>query len=282
MAKLEKPKLGRAKVMPKKKKDIPPGLWTKCPDCGEVLYQKELQSQLRTCPHCGYHMHISAHERLLALCDEGSFREFDSQMESVDVLKFKALKSYRDKIDGYRKQTGLNDGVVSAQGHIGGRPATLVAMDFRFAAGSMGSVSGEKITRAFERALKDRQPAILFSASGGARMEEGLFSLMQMAKTSAALSRLKEKRLPYIAVLTNPTTGGVTASFATLGDVILAEPKAMIGFAGPRVIKETTRQDLPEGFQTAEFLAERGLIDQIVSRKDMRRVLGSLIRYLHS
>jgi acetyl-CoA carboxylase carboxyl transferase subunit beta len=282
MAKLEKPKLGRAKAMPKKKKDIPPGLWTKCPDCGEVLYQKELQSQLRTCPHCGYHMHISAHERLLALCDEGSFREFDSQMESVDVLKFKALKSYRDKIDGYRKQTGLNDGVVSAQGHIGGRPATLVAMDFRFAAGSMGSVSGEKITRAFERALKDRQPAILFSASGGARMEEGLFSLMQMAKTSAALSRLKEKRLPYIAVLTNPTTGGVTASFATLGDVILAEPKAMIGFAGPRVIKETTRQDLPEGFQTAEFLAERGLIDQIVSRKDMRRVLGSLIRYLHS
>ncbi len=264
-----------------KKKDIPPGLWTKCPDCGEVLFQKELDSNLRTCPHCGYHMHISAHDRLLALCDEGTFREYDNRMESVDVLEFTALKSYRDKLDGYRKQTGLNDGVVSASGHIGGIPATLVAMDFRFAAGSMGSVSGEKITRAFERALKNREPAILFSASGGARMEEGLFSLMQMAKTSAALARLKEKHLPYIAVLTNPTTGGVTASFATLGDVILAEPKAMIGFAGPRVIKETTRQDLPEGFQTAEFLVERGLVDRIVSRQDMRQVLLKLIRYLH-
>lgn len=280
MTKLEKPKLRMSQALPKKK-DIPPGLWTKCPDCGEVLFQKELDSNLRTCPHCGYHMHISAHDRLLALCDEGTFREYDNRMESVDVLEFTALKSYRDKLDGYRKQTGLNDGVVSASGHIGGIPATLVAMDFRFAAGSMGSVSGEKITRAFERALKNREPAILFSASGGARMEEGLFSLMQMAKTSAALARLKEKHLPYIAVLTNPTTGGVTASFATLGDVILAEPKAMIGFAGPRVIKETTRQDLPEGFQTAEFLVERGLVDRIVSRQDMRQVLLKLIRYLH-
>lgn len=282
MGKLEKPKLGSGTGRRSKKKEIPPGLWTKCPDCGEVLYQKELQSTLRTCPHCGYHMHISAHDRLLALCDPDSFREMDAEMEAVDILGFAALKKYADKIAGYEKQTGLKDGVVSGHGRIEGHPVSLVAMDFRFAAGSMGSVSGEKITRAFERAYKQKEPAILFSASGGARMEEGLFSLMQMAKTSGALARLRERNLPYIAVLTNPTTGGVTASFATLGDIILAEPKAMIGFAGPRVIKETTRQELPEGFQTAEFLAERGLVDRIVTRREMRSVLARLLRYLHA
>ncbi|MEO0452775.1 MAG: acetyl-CoA carboxylase, carboxyltransferase subunit beta [Verrucomicrobiota bacterium] len=280
MGSLEKPKLSTEPTRRTKKKEIPKGLWTKCPDCGEVLYQKELSANLRTCPHCGYHMNISAHERLAALFDKETFREYDSTMSSVDILKFKALKSYRDKIASYTKMTGLNDGVVSAQGKIEGISTTVVAMDFRFAAGSMGSVAGEKITRAFERALQRHEPTVLFSASGGARMEEGLFSLMQMAKTSGALAKLRERGLPYIVVLTNPTTGGVTASFATLGDVILAEPKAMIGFAGPRVIKETTRQDLPEGFQTAEFLLDRGLVDRIVSRKQMKTEIAQILRYL--
>ncbi|MGF1677650.1 MAG: acetyl-CoA carboxylase, carboxyltransferase subunit beta [Candidatus Methylacidiphilales bacterium] len=263
-----------------KKREIPEGLWTKCPNCGEVLFHKELENNLRTCPHCNHHMHISAIERILQLCDEESFSEIDSGMRAVDVLGFKAQKSYEEKISRYRQLTGLNDSVVAGSGKMDGRLCSFAVMDFRFAAGSMGSVAGEKITRAIELGLKEKCPVIIFCASGGARMEEGIFSLMQMAKTSAALARLKDAGLPYISVLTNPTTGGVTASFATLGDLILAEPKAMIGFAGPRVIKETTRQDLPEGFQTAEFLNAHGLIDRIVHRKEMRTTLVRSLNYL--
>ena len=263
-----------------RKREIPEGLWTKCPNCGEVLYHKELEANLRTCPHCGHHMHISSYDRILALCDEGSFEEFDADMQAVDKLKFKALKSYDEKIKRYRKLTGLNDSVISGTGKLDGRLCSFALMDFRFAAGSMGAVAGEKITRAMEEGLKKKCPVIVFCASGGARMEEGIFSLMQMAKTSAALARLKDENIPYISVLTNPTTGGVTASFATLGDLILAEPKAMIGFAGPRVIKETTRQDLPEGFQTAEFLLDHGLIDRIVTRQEMRQTLIDVLKYL--
>jgi acetyl-CoA carboxylase carboxyl transferase subunit beta len=263
-----------------KKREIPEGLWTKCPHCGEVLFHKELEANLRTCPHCDHHMHISAYDRIFALCDEGSFHEVDADMQAVDKLKFTALKSYEEKIKRYRKLTGLNDSVISGTGELEGRLCSFALMDFRFAAGSMGAVAGEKIARAMEMGLKQKCPVIVFCASGGARMEEGIFSLMQMAKTSAALARLKDANIPYISVLTNPTTGGVTASFATLGDLILAEPKAMIGFAGPRVIKETTRQDLPEGFQTAEFLSEHGLIDRIVSRKEMRPMLIRVLNYL--
>lgn len=265
-----------------KKREIPEGLWTKCPYCSEVLFHKELEANLRTCPHCEHHMHISSYDRIFALCDEGSFREFDADMQAVDKLKFKALKSYDEKIKRYRKLTGLNDSVISGTGHLDGQLCSFALMDFRFAAGSMGAVAGEKITRAIEEGLKKKCPVVVFCASGGARMEEGIFSLMQMAKTSAALARLKDENIPYISVLTNPTTGGVTASFATLGDLILAEPKAMIGFAGPRVIKETTRQDLPEGFQTAEFLLDHGLIDRIVPRQQMRQMLIDVLKYLRN
>ncbi|MEM6820367.1 MAG: acetyl-CoA carboxylase, carboxyltransferase subunit beta [Verrucomicrobiota bacterium] len=280
MRNFDKPKSVGTNNRRTRKKEIPEGLWTKCPHCGEVLFHKELESQLRTCPDCDHHMHISAHERLIALCDEGSFEEMDDNMQAVDTLKFKALKSYKDKINRYRKLTGLNDSVIRGTGALDGKTCSLAVMDFRFAAGSMGSVAGEKITRAIELGAAKKYPVIIFCASGGARMEEGIFSLMQMAKTSAALAKLKEVGMPYISVLTNPTTGGVSASFATLGDLIIAEPKAMIGFAGPRVIKETTRQELPEGFQTAEFLNEHGLVDRIVDRKEMRHTLIRVLSYL--
>jgi len=280
MKHFDKPKSVRPNGKRARKKEIPEGLWTKCPSCGEVLFHKQLLENQRTCPHCGYHMHISAHERLVLLCDADSFREMDPDLQAVDVLNFKALKSYRDKIARYRKMTGLTDSVISGIGKIQGRECCLAVMDFRFAAGSMGAVAGEKITRTIEEGIKRKSPVIVFSASGGARMEEGIFSLMQMAKTSGALAHLREAGLPFISVLTNPTTGGVTASFATLGDLIFAEPEAMIGFAGPRVIKETTRQELPEGFQTAEFLRDRGLIDRIVPRGEMRDTLARVLDYL--
>lgn len=280
MKNFDKPKPVRTNGEGRRKREIPEGLWTKCPNCGEVLFHKELTKNQRTCPHCQHHMHISAHERLDQLCDPETFLEMDADMQAVDVLEFKALKSYKEKNSRYRKLTGLNDSVVCGTGKLDGRTCALAVMDFRFAAGSMGSVAGEKITRVIEKGIDEKCPVIVFCASGGARMEEGIFSLMQMAKTSGALARLREKGLPYISVLTNPTTGGVTASFATLGDLILAEPKAMIGFAGPRVIKETTRQDLPAGFQTAEFLRDRGLIDRIVPRYEMRDTLIRLLSYL--
>ena len=259
-----------------KKKDMPEGLWIKCPSCGESLFQEALLKNLRVCTQCDYHFTISAPERLASLVDDASFQEMDTQLDSVDSLGF---KGYLDKVKAYQAKTGLQEAVVTGRATIEGIPVLLAIMDFRFLGASMGSVVGEKITRAIEAATAERKPVIVFSASGGARMHEGILSLMQMAKTSGALARHSQACLPYISVLTHPTTRGVTASFATLGDIIIAEPKCMIGFAGPRVVKETTHADLPPGFQTAEFMLQHGLVDQIVARKDMRPTLGKLLRY---
>ncbi len=260
-----------------KKRDMPEGLWTKCPSCNESLFEDALNKNLRVCTNCGYHFTIGSGDRLASMLDEGSFQEMDTQLDSVNALGF---KGYLDKVKAYQKKTGLMEAVVTGRGTIEGIPALLAVMDFRFLGASMGSVVGEKITRAIEAATAERKPVIVFSASGGARMHEGILSLMQMAKTSGALARHAEAQLPYISVLTHPTTGGVTASFATLGDLIIAEPKCMIGFAGPRVVKETTHADLPPGFQTAEFMMKHGLVDMIVERKDMRATLARVLRYM--
>jgi acetyl-CoA carboxylase carboxyl transferase subunit beta len=259
-----------------KKKDMPEGLWTKCPSCAESLFEQALAKNLRVCTNCGYHFTISSGERITSLVDEGTFEEMDIQLDSVDALGF---KGYVDKVKAYQAKTGLKEAVVTGRCKIEGIASLIAVMDFRFLGASMGSVVGEKITRAIEAATAERKPVIVFSASGGARMHEGILSLMQMAKTSGALARHSEARLPYISVLTHPTTGGVTASFATLGDIIIAEPKCMIGFAGPRVVKETTHADLPPGFQTAEFMMLHGLVDMIVERKDMRTRIASILRY---
>ena len=260
-------------ISPVKKKDIPKDLYTRCPKSGELVYTKELEKNLMVVPKSGYHFPLSSDRRIASLIDEGTWVEHDAELESKDLLEFKDTKAYADRLESYKKKTGLNDAVVCGLGEMGGIKVSLSVMDFRFGGASMGSVVGEKITRAVERALAENCPVIIVCASGGARMQEGIYSLMQMAKTSAALARLKEAGLPFIAVLTNPTTGGVTASFATLGDLILAEPEALICFAGPRVIKEGTNEELPAGFQRSEFLLERGLIDQIVSRLEMRERL---------
>ncbi len=260
-----------------KKRDMPEGLWTKCPSCNESLFEDALNKNLRVCTNCGYHFTIASDERVASLVDEGTFVEMDKHLDSVNALGF---KGYLDKVKAYQSKTGMTEAVLTGRGTIEGIPSLLAVMDFRFLGASMGSVVGEKITRAIEAATAERKPVIVFSASGGARMHEGILSLMQMAKTSGALARHAEARLPYISVLTHPTTGGVTASFATLGDVILAEPKCMIGFAGPRVVKETTHADLPPGFQTAEFMMQHGLVDMIVERKDMRPTLARLLRYM--
>jgi acetyl-CoA carboxylase carboxyl transferase subunit beta len=245
-----------------------------------MVFAKELKKNLMVVPSSGYHFPLPAPDRIESLLDEGTFEEYDQDLKSSDPLDFKGVASYKDKLEQNRKKTKLEDAVVCGTGKIGGYDLSIAVMDFRFLGGSMGSVVGEKITRAIERGLDRKIPVVVVSASGGARMYEGILSLMQMAKTSAALGRLAEAGVPYISVLTNPTMAGVMASFATLGDVILAEPKALIGFAGRRVIKETTRADLPEGFQTSEFLLEHGLIDQIVERHDLRNRLISLIGHL--
>ncbi len=260
-----------------KKKDMPEGLWTKCPSCNESLFEDALTKNLRVCTHCSYHFTISSGERIVSLVDEGSFQEMDAKLDSVNALGF---KGYLDKVKAYQKKTGLGEAVVTGRGKIEDIAVLLAIMDFRFLGASMGSVVGEKITRAIEAATAEKKPVIVFSASGGARMHEGILSLMQMAKTSGALARHAEARLPFISVLTHPTTGGVTASYATLGDLIIAEPKCMIGFAGPRVVKETTHADLPPGFQTAEFMLQHGLVDMIVDRKDMRSTLAKVLRYM--
>jgi acetyl-CoA carboxylase carboxyl transferase subunit beta len=260
-----------------KKKDMPEGLWTKCPSCNESLFEQALAKSLRVCTHCSYHFTIDSTERISSIVDENSFVEIDAKLDSVNALGF---KGYLDKVKAYQAKTGLGEAVVTGRATIEGIPVLLAIMDFRFLGASMGSVVGEKITRAIEAATAERKPVIVFSASGGARMHEGILSLMQMAKTSGALARHAEARLPYISVLTHPTTGGVTASFATLGDLIIAEPKCMIGFAGPRVVKETTHADLPPGFQTAEFMLQHGLVDMIVERKDMRSTLAKVMRYM--
>jgi len=262
-----------------KKKDIPHGLYTKCKSCGEMLYSKALQDNLKVCPRCNYHGTLTAQERIQMLADEKTFVERDAGMVSVDALKFTGTASYTEKLKGYQESTGLKDAIITGTCSIDGIKTGLGVMDFGFLAASMGSVVGEKITRLIEYCTKKKLPVILVSASGGARMYEGMLSLMQMAKTSAALARHSQARLPYISVLTNPTTAGVMASYASLGDIIIAEPEAMIGFAGPRVIKETTHQELPEGFQTAEFCLKHGLLDGIVPRKDLKLALGSFLKY---
>ncbi len=268
------------KLRARGKSNVPEGLWTKCPGCGEVVTKTELEQNLQVCPKCDHHLTIGALDRIKSLVDEGSFKERDADMLSVDSLKFRGVATYEERLETYRKKTGLKDAVITGDAKIGGHPVGLAVMDFNFIAATMGSVVGEKITRTIERATKNKWPVIIISASGGARMYEGMLSLMQMAKTSGALARHSEAKLPYISILTNPTTAGVMASYASLGDLIIAEPKCMIGFAGPRVIRETTHQELPKGFQTAEFLQDHGLVDMIVPRHRMRAVLSQLLDFL--
>jgi acetyl-CoA carboxylase carboxyl transferase subunit beta len=279
MAIFKKPSL---KAQSRKKSDIPHGLFQKCPGCGEVVHEIELVENLRVCPRCDYHFALSAQERIDNLLDPQSFVEMDADLKSIDTLRFQGMATYKDRLKSYQASTGLLDAVISGHGMLHGYKVAIAVMDFGFLAATMGSVVGERITRTIEYGTAKSSAVIIIAASGGARMYEGMLSLMQMAKTSGALSRHAEQQLPYISVLTNPTTAGVMASFASLGDVIIAEPKSMIGFAGPRVIKETTHQDLPKGFQTAEFLEEHGLIDIIVHRKKMREQISQLLSYFSS
>jgi acetyl-CoA carboxylase carboxyl transferase subunit beta len=262
------------------KRSVPVGVFTKCPGCRAPLLTADLEKSEQVCPHCQHHFPMPVAARLQLILDEGSFVEEDATMESVDPLGFRDSKRYVERLRSAKRTGGPSDAIRTGSGRIEGQPVELGVFVFDFMGGSMGSVVGEKITRVFERALERHRPAIIFSASGGARMQEGVLSLMQMAKTSAALGRLREAALPYISVLLHPTTGGVAASFAMLGDVILAEPKALIGFAGARVIQNTIRQRLPAGFQRAEFLLEHGFLDKIVARRDLRPTLSKLIRML--
>lgn len=261
-----------------KKKDIPKDLWTKCPKTGEIIYNRVLKENLMVVPNSGYHFPLKARDRIAAMLDEGSFEEMDMGISSVDPLEFNATSSYPEKLKANQAKTKETDTVISGVGQMGGMPVSIAVMDFRFMAASLGSAAGEKITRAIERGVDQKMPVIIVSASGGARMQEGILSLMQLAKTSAALARLSAAGLPYFSILTNPTMAGVMASYASLGDVIIAEPEALIGFAGPRVIKETTQQDLPAGFQTSEFLLEHGLVDLIIPRGEMRARMINLIK----
>ncbi len=276
MAIFKKPSI---KTQSRKRREMPPGLFQKCPGCGEVIHEIELTENQRVCPRCDYHFAMSAKDRIAGLLDQETFIETDSGLSSIDTLKFQGMASYKDRLRKYQDNTGLVDAVLSGHGFIDGYKVAIAVMDFSFLAATMGSVVGERITRTIEYGTKNQAAVIIVCASGGARMYEGMLSLMQMAKTSGALARHAEAHLPYISVLTNPTTAGVMASFGSLGDVIVAEPGSMIGFAGPRVIKETTHQDLPEGFQTAEFLEEHGLVDLIVHRKNMRPQISQFLSY---
>jgi acetyl-CoA carboxylase carboxyl transferase subunit beta len=260
--------------------DVPDGVWSKCSACKRIVYEGQLVENLRVCPHCGHNFDLTAFERIAVLSDPGSFVEFDAGVGSTDPLCFTAAKSYTESLDSARERCGLPEGVVVGRATIGGHPVALGAMDFRFIGASMGSAVGEKIARAFELATEERRAVVLCTASGGARMQEGMLSLMQMAKTSAAARRLAEARLPYISVLTNPTMGGVTASFAVLADVVLAEPGALIGFAGPRVIEQTIKQHLPKGFQSSEYLLQHGMVDEVVPRGQLTARVTTLLDYL--
>ena len=255
-------------------------LWLKCKSCNEMIYRKVVERNLQVCPKCNYHFQIPARKRIECLIDPGTFLEQDSDLTSLDPLEFKDSKKYPHRVKDSQEMTGQKDAVICGEAQFEGQPLMVGVFEFNFMGGSMGSVVGEKITRLIERAIEKRVGVMIFCASGGARMQEGILSLMQMAKTSAALARLQEARLPYISVLTDPTTGGVSASIAMLGDIIIAEPKAMIGFAGPRVIKDTIRAELPEGFQRAEYLLQHGMVDLIVERKDLRHTLSSLLKML--
>ncbi|NWG12132.1 MAG: acetyl-CoA carboxylase carboxyltransferase subunit beta [Acidobacteria bacterium] len=255
------------------------GLWIKCESCRAIIWKKDLEASEKVCPKCGYHFKMNAAERLAALFDDGSYETLHADLISPDPLGFVDRQPYRQKLISARKSTGRNDAVVNALGKIGGRPALICAMEYSFIGGSMGSVVGEMLTLAIEKAIAERLPLIVISASGGARMHEGVLSLMQMAKISAALARLDEERIPFISVLTDPTTGGVTASYAMLGDLNVAEPGALIGFAGPRVIEQTIREKLPKGFQRSEFLLEHGMLDAIVDRRDLRQYLINALNF---
>lgn len=259
------------------KGDMPDDLWTKCPECGEMIHTLDLKQNLYVCPHCGHHFLMDSRDRIELIADSNSFQETNAGLFSKNPLGF---NNYEEKVSMLREKTQLNDAVVTGTLTIEGKPAVIACMDFKFFAGSMGSVVGEKITRAIEQATQEKRTIIIVSSSSGARMQEGMLSLMQMAKTCGALARHTDAGLPYISLMTHPTTGGVTASFATVGDINLAEPKCMIGFAGPRVVKETTHQDLPPGFQTAEFMLEHGLIDAIVQRRNLREKLAQLLGYM--
>ncbi len=264
-------------VEPPKRSKTAEGMWLKCNHCREIVYRKEVDRNNKVCPKCDYHFPISVIERINLLVDLGTFKEWDSELEPQDPLQFQDTRTYKDRIKAQQEKTGRKDAMVIGQGVINGRKVALCVFDFGFMGGSMGSVVGEKICRAVDRALELRMPLILVTASGGARMQEGILSLMQMAKTSAAVAKLGEAKLPFISILADPTFGGVTASIAMLGDVIIAEPKALIGFAGPRVIEQTIKQQLPDQFQRAEFLLDHGMIDMIVERKQLKEAVSTLV-----
>ena len=262
------------------KKDIPDGMWTKCDGCGEMIHRKQLEENFHTCTKCNYHFRIGSMEYIGILLDKGSFKEMDAKMKSNDPLEFTDTKKYKNRISDTIKKTGMMDAVRTGTGKINGKPVVFGAMDFGFIGGSMGSVVGEKVSRAIDKAWKTKVPLIIVSSSGGARMMEGALSLMQMAKTGSRLARLAEACLPYISIMTDPTTGGVTASFSMLGDVNIAEPGALIGFAGPRVIRQTIGKDLPKGFQRSEFVLEHGFLDLIVHRRDMKEKVSQLLSHM--
>lgn len=266
-------------LQPAERKEMPDGLWVKCDECGEIIYKKELEKKLYVCAKCDHHFRIGHKVYIQILVDKGTFKEFNQSISSTDPLKFKDSKKYVDRYKAAVDKTGLNEAVITGRGKIEGIAAVLGIMDFSFLGGSMGSVVGEKISRAADISLKEKKPLIILSSSGGARMQEGVLSLMQMAKTSAKLALLSEARIPYISIITHPTTGGTTASYAMLGDVHIAEPGALIAFAGPRVIKQTIGQDLPPGFQKSEFLLEHGFIDTIVHRHDLKNKLAGILRF---
>ena len=267
---------------PKTSASLGEGLFLKCEGCRETLYVKELERNLRVCPKCDFHFRLPADDRLRLLFDGEEFQALFGDVRPGDPLKFRDTKKYRDRLKEYEGRTGRPDAIVAARGTIEGIPSIVAVLDYAFMGGSMGSAVGEVLTRSADAALKEKAPLVIVTASGGARMQEGILSLMQMGKVSAALARLGEKRIPYVAILTDPTTGGVTASFAMQGDVTLAEPKALIGFAGPRVIEQTIRQTLPEGFQRAEFLVDHGFVDLVVQRAEMKKTLGNILKLLHA
>ncbi len=262
-----------------KRVKVPEGLWVKCNSCKEIIYRKEVDRNLKVCPKCNYHFRISAKERISLLTDNGSFSEIGRGLVSSDPLNFKDQMAYKERLKDSRKKTNIDDAATAGSALIGSRPVVIIVLDFAFMGGSMGSVVGEKFTMAAETAAEEELPLISVASSGGARMHEGIISLMQMAKTSGSVARLKEKRMPYISILADPTFGGVSASFAMLGDIIIAEPKSLIGFAGPRVIEQTIKQQLPENFQTAEFLLKHGMIDMIVNRKELKQTIIKLLSF---
>ncbi len=263
------------------KKELPDGLWEKCPGCGEIIHNKQLESNLWTCLKCAYHFRIGSREYINIILDKGSFKEIDKKMKSADPLKFQDTKKYTERIASSIKKLGLYDAIRIGTGKIDGKNIAFGCMDFKFIGGSMGSVVGEKVARITDKAFKSKIPLVIISASGGARMMEGAYSLMQLAKTSARLARLSEEKIPYISVLTDPTTGGTTASYAMLGDFNIAEPKALIGFAGPRVIKQTIGRDLPEGFQRSEFLLDKGFVDIVSTRQDLKQNISTLLNLVY-